>query len=347
MKPLPWQQSLWQQALAQHAQGRLPQALLLAGPRGVGKDRFVRGLTAFLLCEDPERRPCGTCRSCAQLAAGTHPDALLLSNEGLHCLAAPQGAAQGGAIPLWTPDRDSKKRDIGVEGIRKLIERLGLSRHAGGGRVAVVSPADALNISGANMLLKTVEEPPAGTQLVLVAERWRELPATLRSRCQIWRLPAPAARDGLDWLRKAHPGQPAAALAPFARSPLLAAAALDAELLQRREQWNKALADPQASSRWPGLKREDARYGLECWLELAAGWLRQRLDSRAPPGIPIPASLDAPGLTRLLDRIQAGMRGIERNGNPALIMESIIIRSTGQTQKGEQWLDPAARNPEF
>lgn len=345
MTLLPWQAEPWRRARERHGQGRLPQALLLAGPRGVGKQSFARQLAALLVCEASAEGPCGRCRPCTQLAAGTQPDALLLSTEGLHCLAGPDPAAQAGAIPLWSPDKDSRKRDIGVDGIRRLIEQLGLSRHGSGARIAVVAPADALNISGANMLLKTIEEPPAGTHLVLVAERWRELPATLRSRCQIWRLPAPPREAALAWLRTRHPGHAEAALAPFAHRPLSAASALEADAAERRTGWTKALEGAGATPRFPGVKREDARAGLECWLETAAAWLRQRLAPQ-PGGPAVPARYDAASLAALVARVQAGLRALDRNGNPALVMESIIIRSTGLAQKGEQWLDPAAHSPE-
>lgn len=346
MNLLPWHEPLWHRLRTQHGQGRLPQVILLAGPRGLGKDIFSRQMAAYLLCEAAGERPCGECRGCVQLRAASHPDALLLSTDGLHCLAAPDPATQDGAIQMWAPDKDSKKRDVGVDGIRSLIERLGLSRHYGAARIAVISPADALNASGANMLLKTIEEPSPGTHLVLVSERWRELPATLRSRCQIWRLAAPKAAQVLPWLRVRHPGQDDAALAPYRRAPLLAGRALESEAAERREQWARALAAPVDSPRFPALKREDARLGLECWLELAAGWLRQRLAPTAG-GPKVPANLDAAALSALSRRIYSGMRGLERNGNPALIMESIIIRTVGQAVKGEKWLDPAARNLEF
>lgn len=346
MNPLPWHEPLWNRLRTQHAQGRLPQVILLAGPRGLGKEIFARQLAAHLLCESGGERACGECRGCVQLRAASHPDALLLSTDGLHCLAAPDAATQGGAIQLWAPDKDSKKRDIGVDGIRSLIERLGLSRHYGAARVAVISPADALNASGANMLLKTIEEPSPGTHLVLVSEQWRELPATLRSRCQIWRLAAPKEAQVLPWLRARHPDQDGATLAPYLRTPLLAARALEAGAAEQRAQWARALAAPAESPRFPALKREDARLGLECWLELASAWLRQRLAPTAG-GPKVPANLDAAGLSALSRRIYAGMRGLDRNGNPALIMESIIIRTAGHAVKGEKWLDPAAHNPEF
>src|SRR5436853_7934969 len=123
--PLPWQRERWQRLLTVIAEQRLAHALLLAGPRGAGKAHFANGLAAFLLCESKEQRPCGTCRSCVQVAAGSHPNLMRLA-----------------------PAED--KRDIAIDDIRALLERLQLSSHYGQAKVAIVDPADALNVSGVN-----------------------------------------------------------------------------------------------------------------------------------------------------------------------------------------------------
>jgi len=295
--PQPWQRERWSQVVGAHAAGRLAHALLLAGPRGAGPEAFATGLAAYLLCEGPDagRRPCGACRSCVQLAAGSHPNALLLSREGLHC-AAPDPARQDGAIPLWLPDKDSARREIAIDGIRVLIERLGMAGHYGQPKVAIVAPADALNAGGVNALLKTVEEPPPNTHLLLVAERWGALPATLRSRCQILRLPRP---------------RPAAA--------------------DSQDEWGKALADA-CEGRLQGLrlaqnlKREGAQQALEAWLRTATAWLR----GWAAPGqgVAPPRGFGAEAIAGVLDDVLEARRALERNGQPSLLVESIIIRAS-------------------
>jgi DNA polymerase-3 subunit delta' len=271
--PQPWQQERWQQVRAAQAGGRLAHALLLAGPRAAGADHFATGLAAFLLCEAAEagRKPCGECRSCVQLAAGTQPNLMRLA-----------------------PAED--KRDIAIDDVRDLIDRLHLSSHYGQAKIAIVSPADALNASGANALLKTVEEPPPATHVLFVAERWRALPATLRSRCQILRFAPPRL-----W---APEGEGAS-------------------------EWSRALADaaggkPQALRIAHGLKRDTAQQGLETWLHTATGWLR----ALAAPGggAPPPAGLGADAVARLCDDTLEALRALERNGNPSLLVESIIIR---------------------
>ena len=271
--PQAWQQERWQQVRRAHADGRLAHALLLAGPRAAAADHFATGLATWLLCEaaDAARKPCGECRSCVQVAAGSHPNLMRLA-----------------------PAED--KRDIAIDDVRDLLDRLHLSSHYGQSKVAIVSPADALNASGVNALLKTVEEPPPATHVLFVAERWRALPATLRSRCQILRFAPPRL-----W---APEGEGAA-------------------------EWSRALADAaegklQALRIASGLKRDAAQFGLETWLHVATGWLR----AQAAPGrgAPPPRGLAPDAVARLCDDTLEALRALERNGNPSLLVESIIIR---------------------
>jgi len=276
--PHAWQAERWKQVLGAHAAGRLAHALLLAGPRGAGKGHFAAGLAGFLLCEAPEpgRRQCGECRSCVQIAAGVHPNLMRLQ-----------------------PAED--KRDIAIDDVRALLDRLHLSSHYGQAKLAIIEPADALNASGVNALLKTVEEPPPATHLLFVSERWRALPATLRSRCQILR---------------------------FARPRAVAAAGEEAG------EWGRALADAcegnlQSLRLAQGLKRDTAQQALETWLQMATGWLRALADPGKGPAPPRGLSAEAAG--RLLDDTLEALRALERSGNPSLLVESIMIR---QSQRG-------------
>lgn len=295
--PQPWQQERWGQVRGAQAAGRLAHALLLAGPRGAGKGHFARGVAALLLCEAPRgEKPCGSCRSCVQLAAGSHPNALLLSREGLHCVAL-DPARQEGAIPLWQPDKDSARREIAIDAIRALVERLGMAAHYGQAKVAIVAPADALNANGANALLKTVEEPPPATHLLLAAERWGALPATLRSRCQILRLTRPRA-------------------AADTHAP---------------DDWSRALAEAcegrlSGLRLAQGLKRDGAQQALETWLRTATAWLRA---GAAPgQGSAAPARLGPEAIAGVLDDVLEARRALERNGSPSLLVESIMIRAS-------------------
>ncbi len=158
---LPWHDSLWQQVLHRKQQNRLPHALLLSGPKGMGKGLFAQCLAEMLLCEQPqpEGQPCGQCKACYLLRAKTHPDVWVL-------------------LPADTG------KQITVDQIRALIQFSTLTPYYGRYQVIIINPAEAMNRNAANSLLKLLEEPPANTLIMLVSHQPMALVATLRSRCQ-------------------------------------------------------------------------------------------------------------------------------------------------------------------
>lgn len=162
------------------ARGRLASSFLFVGPDGIGKRTFAVKLAQSLLCETrPEESldPCETCPACAQVAAGTHPD--------LETVAKPKDKA---SIPLEL--LIGQKEHRGREG---LCHHLALKAYGGGRKIAIIDDADHLNPEGANALLKTLEEPPPRSVLILIGTSpARQLP-TIRSRCQLIRFrPLPA-----------------------------------------------------------------------------------------------------------------------------------------------------------
>ena len=120
------------------------------------------------------------------------------------------------------------KESIGIDQIRELVRGLGLTSYEGGGKVAVIEPANAMTVSAANSLLKTLEEPPGDTLLVLVADRVGKLPATIFSRCQRIDLAPPSEAEALSWLDQLQPGASwADALRGAGGAPLAAIQALE------------------------------------------------------------------------------------------------------------------------
>lgn len=178
-----WQQRAWAQARTALESGRMPHALLIGGPAALGKRELARQLAYRLMCSTPQQgRACGHCRNCALLEAGTHPD---LIEE-----------------TLELNDKGEPRKEILIAQIRRLSERLFLTPQIAAGQVALIHPAEALNRSAFNALLKTLEEPPPGRCLILVADQPQRLPATIRSRCQWLRVDLPPRAEALDWLQQ-------------------------------------------------------------------------------------------------------------------------------------------------
>ena len=213
MSALPWHR----ETLAQLAgrRDRLPHALLASGPAGIGKAAFARELAKSLLCESPqEALACGTCASCGWFEQGNHPD----FREVL-----PEATEEGEEEAAADSAKDGKKSlVIKIGQIRALGDLVSLSTHRAGFRVIVIRPAEALQPAAANALLKTLEEPPPATVIVLVSDRPARLLATIRSRCQVVALRVPPREVALAWLREGGAGDPEVCLALAGGAPLLA-----------------------------------------------------------------------------------------------------------------------------
>ena len=156
------------------ARNRLASSFLFAGPAGIGKRTFALRFAQALLCQTrPETAldPCGTCPSCTMALAGTHPD--------IEVISKPEDKA---FLPVELFLGDLQHR--GREG---LCHWIGLKPFLGGRRIAIIDDADLFNDAGANCLLKTLEEPPPRSVLILIGTSpARQLP-TIRSRCQLVR----------------------------------------------------------------------------------------------------------------------------------------------------------------
>src|SRR5512136_2772802 len=154
--------------------GGLHHAYLFAGPEGVGKGMAARLLAQAANCERDDGDACGNCPACRKIARGVHPDVLVVEPE-RDMARAGRWEPKGGRTP---------SRDIVVDQVRELVDRrLSLRRFEGRRRFVILDPADAMNPQAQNALLKTLEEPPDDTTLVLVAAGGDALLPTIRSRC--------------------------------------------------------------------------------------------------------------------------------------------------------------------
>jgi len=214
-----WLEPIAGTLLAQRA--RWPHALLITGADGIGKRLLALHLARALLCEAPKSdgSACGSCAACHWVARGTHPDLRLLEPF------------------TYDDDGNAVAADaITVDAVRDLIDFALLSSHRGGWKAAVIAPADAMNSAAANALLKTLEEPPPRTSIVLVSSRPGRLPATIVSRCRHVALPLPDAAMARAWLSEHGVEEPALVLAQAGGAPLRARL-LAAPSTQRIRAW--------------------------------------------------------------------------------------------------------------
>lgn len=165
---------LWQQPVWQHLQHRYPHlghALLFYGKKGCGKHEFVQHFVAWLLCHHQQvDGACGQCQSCIWLKSGTHPHLMMIQPDDDKDNSKNE------------KNKKSKNATIKIDKIREILPFVQQTME--GWRVVVIDPAEALNISANNALLKTLEEPSERVIIILLAEHYLKLPATIRSRTQ-------------------------------------------------------------------------------------------------------------------------------------------------------------------
>ena len=223
----PWLGNAWGRLAHALEQQRTHHALLIGAAAGFGKRALADAFAAAALCTNrrADGHACGACRSCLLVAAGSHPDRTRVTFE--------------------LRDDGKLRTEIAVDQMRALSQRLSLSSQFGGLQIALIDPADRMNASAANALLKTLEEPAAATIIVLIADDPSRLPATIRSRCQRVEVGAPSREVALGWLRSQHvePARAVAALDASLDNPGLALQwSADATLAMR-----KACADDLAA----------------------------------------------------------------------------------------------------
>jgi DNA polymerase-3 subunit delta' len=326
--------------------GRLASSFLFAGPAGIGKRTFALKLAQAMLCPTrPEEAldPCGACPSCAQVAAGTHPD--------LDVVAKPDDKS---FIPLelLIGEREHRRRE-------GLCHNMAMKPSQGGRKIAVLDDADYLNAEGANSLLKTLEEPPPRSVLILIGTSPAKQLPTIRSRCQLIRFrPLPIETIAELLVSKGFVADPAEAarLARYSEGSLQRALELaDPELWSFRNTLLEALAEPALRSvavaqtvaqfvDGAGKEASARRARLRQVVAFAAEFYRQLLhaqsgislsadqEMQAHVGQAIQRGFDNPGLSAArLDRCLDAAAQIDRNANQSTLIEC--------------WLDDLGRKP--
>ncbi|MEJ1419746.1 MAG: DNA polymerase III subunit delta' [Candidatus Sedimenticola sp. (ex Thyasira tokunagai)] len=317
---LPWHAENWQRLQAAREGGRLPHALLITGAEGLGKHRFGIRLAASLLCQSPLEggKPCGNCKNCHLFQAETHPDYRRIE-----------------------PEEPGKA--IKVDAIREFTAKETLTSQAGGFKVTIIEPADALNIAAANSLLKTLEEPVDWTIMILISSRPGRLPATIRSRCQRYHFATPEQAQSIEWLsQQGVATSPELLLALTSGSPLTALASADSELLAERErmldEFSAILAkgsDPVAvASRWEKLPFARTLHWFCGWI---VDMIRLRSVGEAIDVInpdqrkrfhSLAQEMDLKGLYDLLDRTYEAIRLSGSQLNTQMLLEGLLMTAS-------------------
>ncbi|HEX8437123.1 DNA polymerase III subunit delta', partial [Archangium sp.] len=204
-------------------------AYLFAGPEGVGKELAAVGLAQALTCKVKPNEGCGTCDGCTRIAKGSHPDVTWLMPDAERVERGLAGRSDISGTP---------SREIKVEQIRGLLERITLHGLESKRKVALVVDAHLLNPQAQNAFLKTLEEPPSDTTLILLASAPDKLLPTIRSRCSkvhFGPLPLELISERLRKERKLD-AQTAELAAVMAGGSLGRALALDLDALAARKE---------------------------------------------------------------------------------------------------------------
>jgi DNA polymerase-3 subunit delta' len=318
------------------SRGQLHHAYLFGGPDGVGKERCARTLAQAANCERNDGDACGACGACRRIAGRNHADVLLILPEAEQVARGFAGRADFEGTP---------SREIKIGQIRKLQERLSLKALEARRKFALLLSVEAMNTQAQNALLKTLEEPPSDTTLVLVSAAPYALLPTIRSRClPLAFAPLPlslvAARVVAE--KKTDP-ESARVCAALSGGSLSAALALDPATMGRR----KALV-ARIESLLPGDARgalsfsaefAEDRAQAEVHLDLLSVWYRDvaAAASGAPPEALVNVDLGdwvqasarrhcVPEALRRIELIERTKASLRANAQPRLQMEQLVLR---------------------
>lgn len=320
---LPWTLAPLRMLLAQ-ARG---DALLLQCAPGHGAFDLALALAQSWLCEAPaaDGVACGRCAACHAVQTRVHADLLVLQPEALRRTS---GWPLGDDGPEGDERAEKRKpsKQVRIDEVRAAIDWVGRTSARGRGKAWVLHPVEALNEHSASALLKTAEEPPAGTRLVLTCTDPQAILPTVRSRCQRVRVPDPSPDEVLPWLEAQGVARPAVLLAACAGRPLealeLARAGVDAAA------WEAlpgaiARGQPGALTGWPVPRALDAlaKIGLDA-LARHAGAAQRWFPAGA---VPAPASLAA--LQRWLDDLARIARHAEHPWHEGLMGDALVARA--------------------
>jgi DNA polymerase-3 subunit delta' len=280
---------------------RTAHAYLFLGPDGVGRRATALELAKALNCQENEYGdPCDHCLPCQKIGKGIHPDV--------------QTIDFAWQAKLENKDID-KQKVLKIETIRTLQHEIGMKPVESRWKIFLIEPAEKITLDAANCLLKTLEEPPAWTVLILLAKHRENLPATVVSRTQIVRFRPLTERTIVSFLtaRLSLPGERAAEVARMAEGSLAAAIALANDKAVVPDTFWHSLANSRLSAaELLAISQQYARNAPEFVDELLA---EAAADFRRDPGAFRQAS----------ERILAARQLFDRNVNPQLILDTLLL----------------------
>lgn len=307
----PWLQPVRERWLSAMRAERVPHAVLLVGPRGIGKRQVADWIAATMLCEQPGAMgPCGHCAACALVSASSHPD-----------------------LSIYGIEEDASS--IKVEQIRSLGEAFALKSYRGGRKVSIIDPADTMTISAFNALLKTLEEPPEHSLLLLVVTRPERLPVTIVSRCQRLSIGIPDRPAALEWLRGKgeRPDWPLLLeLAAGVPTQALQLAEAGIDRLYREVETVLVDGSLDATALGQSWSKDRPLDRLRCLEHCLAAVARQAFSGEPVNNscrVALPSSgrlPDSGGVVRLLDLVREAMGRIDGPLNAQLLFESLLVR---------------------
>jgi DNA polymerase-3 subunit delta' len=292
------------------AAGRLAHGLLIHEDPGAGGMEFARWIAQRVNCGAPggAQIPCGECQNCRWVLVDQHPDVTRLSPEG-------------------------ESSQILIQAVRDLAADLSLTAHGRGYKVAIVSPAEAMNVFAANALLKTLEEPPARTLVLLVTSQPSRLLPTLRSRCSKLRLVGPSRKDAAAYLSQVRgAGRWEEALAATGAGPFALLEADAAALADLRADTLRTLRDIGSGNvQPPAVADKWAKGELATRLACVESWVTERiLESTSIRDVThLSGQGLAPNICRLFELSDAvrDMRKLSHTSvNKAMAVEALLWR---------------------
>jgi DNA polymerase-3 subunit delta' len=302
------------------ASNRLHHAYFFAGPEGVGKRSIAIALAKAVHCMQLDDDFCGQCVNCARIADGNHPDVRFVE-------------------PL------AGKKEISIQQVRELERELNYRSFSGGRKIAVIDPATLMNLASQNALLKTLEEPPQDSLIILIAANAGALLPTVRSRCL--RLPfAPLTRrevTGFLQAKLAMNAGDAEFLAALSMGSIGAAVNLDKdELIEKRRNWVDLLSSVKAGDHHAAMLAAEAlsanRDDALKFLQWSESWYRDVLVHAVTDKADALVNLDlleqirqqsvsnsAETALNAISRVTEATAGIQRNLNRRMVLEKFLF----------------------